>query len=84
MQLIPREILQIPLKALTDSERSFIVDVGIRAGLKMYHFKKKDDLPRVSAVLGFLRGVRHQSLLDVGSGGERSGFPFCGTSRTRR
>lgn len=74
--LLPGEMLQIPLEALTDSERFCIVDIGIRAGLKMYHFKKKDDLPRVSAVLGFLQGVQHQSLLDVGSGRGVFLFPF--------
>ena len=39
---------------------------------KDYYFKVKEDLPRVQAVLGFLRGIipagRCRSLLDVGSG----------------
>ena len=39
---------------------------------KLYYFKVKEDLPRVQAVLGFLRGIvpagQCESLLDVGSG----------------
>ncbi len=65
---LPPELAETPLEALTDVELSQIADIGMRAQLKMHYFKKKDDLPRVSAVLGFLRGVQHQSLLDVGSG----------------
>lgn len=40
--------------------------------LKMHYFKVKEDLPRVQAVLSFLRGIvpagQCQTLLDVGSG----------------
>ena len=40
--------------------------------MKEHYFKVKDDLPRVQAVLGFLRGIvpggQCQTLLDVGSG----------------
>lgn len=68
------ELLRAPLEALTDNELLRIMDAGRQAGLKLYRFKRKEDLPRVSAVLGFLRGVRPQSLLDVGSG--RGAFLF--------
>lgn len=50
------ELLKTPLGALTDRELSQIIRAGITAGQKLYYFKKKEDLPRVSAVLGFLRG----------------------------
>lgn len=43
-----------------------------RPELKMHYFKTKEDLPRVQAVLGFLRGIvaagQCETLLDVGSG----------------
>lgn len=74
--VLPPELLQAPLGALTDHELLQIIDAGREAGLKLYHFKQKEDLPRVSAVLGFLRGVRPQSLLDVGSGRGAFLFPF--------
>ncbi|MDE6589397.1 MAG: class I SAM-dependent methyltransferase [Oscillospiraceae bacterium] len=70
------ELAQTPLEALTDSELTQIINAGLQAGMNMYHFKKKDDLPRVSAVIGFLRGVQPQSLLDVGSGRGAFLFPF--------
>lgn len=73
---LPPALAGTPLEALTDGELAQIIDLGSRAGLKLYHFKQRDDLPRVSAVLGFLRGVRPQSLLDVGSGRGAFLFPF--------
>jgi ubiquinone/menaquinone biosynthesis C-methylase UbiE len=38
------------------------------AGLKMHRFKRTMDLPRVRAVLGALRGLAPQNLVDFGSG----------------
>lgn len=73
---LPSELVQTPLGMLTDSELSRIIDAGTQAELKLYHFKRKDDLPRVSAVLGFLRSVQPGSLLDVGSGRGAFLFPF--------
>lgn len=73
---LPPELLETPLEALTDQELAQIIATGERAELKLYRFKKKDDLPRVSAVLGFLRGVQPESLLDVGSGRGAFLFPF--------
>ena len=50
---------------------------GIREGLKMYRFKKSHGkLPRVRRVLGFLRSVPFESLLDVGSGRGAFLIPF--------
>lgn len=57
-----------------DASQEEIIAAGEAAGLKLYHFKNKDILPRVRAVLGFLQGVQPQSLLDVGSG--RGAFLF--------
>lgn len=74
--VLPTELMQAPLAVLTDGELAQLTDAGSRAGLKLYPFKKKEDLPRVSAVLGFLRGVQPESLLDVGSGRGAFLFPF--------
>lgn len=73
---LPRELAEMPLEALTGRELEQIIEAGRQAGLKLYHFKRRDDLPRVSAVLGLLRGIRPTSLLDVGSGRGAFLFPF--------
>lgn len=41
---------------------------GLEAGLKLHHFKRTSGLPRVSKVLGILRGLYPESVLDIGSG----------------
>jgi SAM-dependent methyltransferase len=41
---------------------------GIGAGLRLHKFKRTAGLPRVRRVLGILRGLAPESLLDVGSG----------------
>src|SRR2546426_348797 len=41
---------------------------GIAAGLKIHRFKRTHELPRVRRVLGLLRGLNPESLLDIGSG----------------
>lgn len=74
--ILSRELADTPLEALTDGELARIIDAGTRAGLKLYYFKAKEDLPRVAAVMGFLRGVQPESLLDVGSGRGVFLFPF--------
>ncbi len=61
---------------LGDAPPEALITAGEAAGLKLYHFKKKELLPRVKAVLGFLRGVQPESLLDVGSGRGVFLFPF--------
>ena len=61
-------ILNKPLCRLTDEEQQELIALGEKAGMKLYHFKNSDrQLPRVSKVLGFLKGVCCDSLLDVGS-----------------
>ncbi len=44
------------------------IDDGIEAGLRLHKFKQNTELPRVQRVLGILRSLAPQSLLDVGSG----------------
>ena len=66
--LLPDALLEKPLSALKDEEPAAIIQAGIDAGLRMYHFKKKEPLPRVKAVIGMLKGLQPENLLDVGSG----------------
>jgi hypothetical protein len=44
------------------------IEDGINAGLRLHKFKSNAELPRVQRVLGILRGLAPDSLLDIGSG----------------
>lgn len=66
--LLPGTLLETPLAELTGEETAAIIQAGSGAELRMYHFKKKEPLPRVKAVIGMLKGLQPESLLDVGSG----------------
>ena len=44
------------------------IEEGIEAGLRLHKFKQNTELPRVKRVLGILRGLAPDSLLDIGSG----------------
>lgn len=74
--LLPLKLTKKPLEELDEEEVNQIIHAGEAAGLRMYHFKKKEALPRVKAVMGFLKGVQPESLLDVGSGRGVFLFPF--------
>ncbi len=65
-----------PLEALTEEELAAVYAVGKQAGLKLYRFKNHEELPRVHKVLGFLRSIWPENLLDVGSGRGVFLFPF--------
>lgn len=58
-----------PLDDLTEEEMEQIVAAGRAVEDKLYYFKNThEDMARVRRVLGFLRSVQFDSLLDVGSG----------------
>ena len=65
-----------PLEALSESDCERLLALGRAAGLKLHYFKRHEALPRVRMAMGFLRGVRPESLLDVGSGRGAFLFPF--------
>ncbi len=66
---IERELINKPLYELTEDEQLKIIELGEKLGMKLYYFKSSDRrLPRVNKVLGFLKGICFDSLLDVGSG----------------
>lgn len=63
------EMMDKPLDELTEAELDTIVSAGTAVENKLYYFKRThDDMARVRRVLGFLRSVSFDSLLDVGSG----------------
>lgn len=64
------------LDELTDQDCVRLLEMGKASGLKLHYFKYHETLPRVKAVLGFLKAVQPQSLLDVGSGRGVFLFPF--------
>lgn len=44
------------------------IEDGRRAGLRLHKFKNDTELPRIRKVIGILRGLAPENLLDVGSG----------------
>ncbi len=71
------DLLVPPLEELSESQMQALFDKGAEAQLKLYRFKTTHgDLPRVRRVLGFLRGISFDSLLDVGSGRGTFLLPF--------
>lgn len=67
--LLGSALAESELDLLSNDDFRKILEVGASRGIKLYHFKKSDRrLPRVSKVLGFLRGIDFENLLDVGSG----------------
>lgn len=74
---LPAPLGEKPLAALTEEDVAALLDMGRAWGVKLYRFKRgHEDMPRVKQILGFLRGVQPESLLDVGSGRGVFLFPF--------
>lgn len=67
--LLPSALLALSTEEMSREECEAVLDIGRENGLKIYDFKRTHrNLPRVSRVLGFLKGLTFSSLLDVGSG----------------
>ena len=74
---LPASLGRTPLEALTEDDLAALLDLGRTWGVKLYRFKRgHEDMPRVRQILGFLRSVQPESLLDVGSGRGVFLFPF--------
>lgn len=74
---LPPELTETPLTELSEDDTDRLLDMGRAWGMKLYRFKRgHENLPRVKLVLGILRGVMPESLLDVGSGRGVFLFPF--------
>ena len=85
---IPRETME---RYYSDLATAFVrgrlgnplasIEDGIREGLRLHKFKQNIELPRVKRILGILRGLAPENLLDVGSG--RGTFPTSFTVAAR-
>ena len=65
-----------PFDALDREMCEDLLALARERGIDLHHLKRFDELPRVRAVLGFLRGIRPAELLDIGSGRGAFLFPF--------
>lgn len=66
---LPDELLNTDINALSEEELCHIVEFGQNADLKLYPFKNGTKvLPRVRRTIGFLRSLRFETMLDVGTG----------------
>lgn len=68
----PGETAAILKNSSVDSLEQFqieeLIEFGNKKKLKLYRFKKSMALPRVSKVLGYLKGIYTQTMLDIGTG----------------
>ncbi len=73
-------LIDKPLSDLTYEEQEHIIEAAESLDIDLYHYKNKGDpLPRVRRVLGFLKSIYFESLLDVGSGRGAFLIPFMDT-----
>ena len=56
------------LDELSNDEIDMLIQLGKEHNLRLHRFKKSMELPRVHTVLGVLKGIQPQNLLDIGSG----------------
>ena len=76
-KLCPKEILDKNLDEMREEESVILLDNCRKENIKLYPFKSMhDELPRVKKVIGFLKSITFESLLDVGSGRGVFLFPF--------
>lgn len=61
-------IISKPLTNLTVDDINTLIEIGKKENLKLYYFKEKEYLARVKIVLGFLRNIYPDTLLDIGTG----------------
>ena len=68
----PGETAVILKNSSVDSLEQFqieeLIEFGNKKKLKLHRFKKTMVLPRVSKVLGYLKGIYPQTILDIGTG----------------
>ncbi len=73
---IEHELVYKDLDLLEEDDYKKLDEIGKSYNLKLYYFKDKEDLARVKIVLGFLKNICPNTLLDVGSGRGVFLFPF--------
>ncbi|HEX8034684.1 MAG TPA: class I SAM-dependent methyltransferase, partial [Ktedonobacterales bacterium] len=62
------DLFAAPLDDLSTDQLQAIIQAGLDSGMRLHRFKRTMGLPRVSKVLGILRGLQPDTLLDIGSG----------------
>lgn len=64
------ELFEKTLEELSEEEQQALMEFGLTYELPLHRFKKKmpTALPRVYRVLGILKGIQPESVLDIGSG----------------
>ena len=73
--ILSGRLIEEPIESLREEEFGEIISLAAELDVKLYHFKKSERiLPRISVVIGFLKGICFESILDVGSG--RGAFLF--------
>ncbi len=71
------ELLSKPIETMTQDDIDYLIELGKKNDLKLYKFKNNHSgLPRINRVLGFLKSIQFETLLDVGSGRGAFLFPF--------
>ena len=76
-ELLGETLMKKPIYEMDEDDLDTVVRVASENEIKTYPFKRSEKLmPRVHKVLGFLRGICFESLLDVGSGRGAFLFPF--------
>ena len=71
------QLINKDINELTENEIRSIFQIANEQNIELYYFKKTGSLlPRVSKIIGILRGLYFESLLDVGSGRGAFLIPF--------
>ncbi len=65
---IVHKLVAKELDSLEEDDYKELEEIAKPHNLKLYYFKDKEDLARVKIVLGFLKSICPNTLLDVGSG----------------
>lgn len=65
---LPGELVSPPLEELSEDDCLRLVELGRAAGLRLHRFKRAAQLPRVRKVLGTLRALTPEAVLDLGTG----------------
>lgn len=63
-----KKIFSGPVMEMSEEDLIAVFEFGKMNGLKLHPFKRTMGLPRVSKVLGILKGIQPKNLLDIGTG----------------
>lgn len=66
---IESPLVKKPIDELSAEDAEGLIGIAQERKIKLYHFKRSDrTLPRVNKVIGFLKGIGFDGIVDVGSG----------------